>query len=158
MGGVSGSGEPLNPSLTVLTFFGTNYSELVCELFEAVKGLTCDAPVHIIATNLHCIAPRDTYRLKVWQPSTTTSCRSSVNLKSRRGQHRYRRAFLFPSHQSSWSYFSSSLHFVTQIRGHVADTSPPSPLRCMPYFLRGSCGARISMCLFASFFQNETLF
>ena len=35
-------------------------------------------------------------------------------------------------------YFSSSLPFVSQIRGHMAGTPPPSPLRCTPFlFIAG---------------------
>ena len=41
----------------------------------------------------------------------------------------------FPSRLLSWSYFSSSLPFVTQVQGHIAGASPPFPptVRRLPF-------------------------
>lgn len=43
--------------------------------------------------------------------------------------------FFFQCHPLSLSYFSNSLPFVIQTRGHTADSRLPSPLRCMRSFL-----------------------
>ena len=45
----------------------------------------------------------------------------------------------FPPHGPTYylcTIFSSSLSLVTHVRGHVAGTPPPSPLRCVPSFSR----------------------